>query len=184
MRIIAGKFKGRKLRSVRGSSTRPTSDRAREAIFNIIGHAVRGTRVLDLYAGTGALGIEALSRGAQSAAFIDVNRQSLSVLEANLAALGLEVPIRVIRWDLARNLNCLRDRPRAFDLVFMDPPYNHNLVTPTLTNLYASRSLEDGARIIVEHDRQEPVEPDPEQFEIVDRRRYGKTLVSFLNYVI
>lgn len=184
MRIIGGKFKGRKLQSVRGASTRPTSDRTREAIFSIIGPEVRGARVLDLYAGTGALGIEALSRGAQSAAFIDVSRQALSVLEANLAALALEVSINVIRWDLTRNLNCLRSSPRAFNLVFMDPPYNRNLVTPTLSHLHDSRSLDSGAHIIVEHSKQEPIESDVAPFEAVDRRRYGKTLVSFLNYVV
>ncbi len=184
MRIIGGKFKGRKLRSVRGTATRPTSDRTREAIFNIIGITISGARVLDLYAGTGALGIEALSRGAQSAAFIDVSRQSLSVLKANLADISLKVPISVIRWDLAHNLNCLRSMPRSFDLVFMDPPYNHNLVAPTLNHLHASRCLENGARIIVEHSQRESVDPDLAAFEVVDRRRYGKTLVSFLNYVV
>ena len=184
MRIIGGKFRGRKLRSVRGSATRPTSDRTREAIFNIIGFEVRGARVLDLYAGTGALGIEALSRGAQSAAFIDISRQSLSILKANLAALALEASTNVIRWDLTHNLNCLGSMPRAFDLVFMDPPYNHNLVISTLDHLHASRALENGACIIVEHSQQEAVESDLTPFERVDQRRYGKTLVSFLNYVI
>jgi 16S rRNA (guanine966-N2)-methyltransferase len=184
LRIIGGKFKGRKLRSVRGTATRPTSDRTREAIFNIIGDKVCGAQVLDLYAGTGALGIEALSRGAQSAAFIDISRESLSVLKANLAGIALEVPISVIRWDLTHNLNCLRSMPQAFDLVFMDPPYNHNLVTSTLNNLHASRCLENGARIIAEHSQRESVDCDLAPFEVVDRRRYGKTLVSFLNYVV
>lgn len=184
MRIIGGKFKGKKLRPVPGTATRPTSDRAREAIFNIIGFEARDARVLDLYAGTGALGIEALSRGARSAVFIDVSRQSLSVLQANLADLALEVPTSVIRWDLTHNLNCLRSMPRAFDLVFMDPPYNRNLIAPTLNHLHSSRSLENGARIVVEHSRQEPVETDLVAFEFADRRRYGKALVSFLNYVV
>ena len=184
MRIIGGKFKGRKLRSVPGTATRPTSDRTREAIFNIIGFEIRDARVLDLYAGTGALGIEALSRGAQSATFIDVSRQSLSVLQTNLADLALEVSGSVIRWDLTRNLNCLRSMPQAFDLAFMDPPYNQNLVTTTLNHLHTSQSLENGARLVVEHSRQEPIESDLAPFELVDRRRYGKTLVSFLNYVV
>lgn len=184
MRIIGGKFKGKKLRSFRGTATRPTSDRTREAMFNIIGVGVHGARVLDLYAGTGALGIEALSRGAQSAVFIDVSSQSLSVLQANMADLALEVPISVIRWNLTHNLNCLRSMPRAFDLVFMDPPYMRNLITPTLDHLHTSQCLESGARIVVEHSRQEPLEPDPAPFKIADRRRYGKTLVSFLNYMV
>ena len=184
MRIIGGKFKGRKLRPVQGTRTRPTSDRTREAIFNIIAPQVRGARVLDLFAGTGAMGLEALSRGARSAVFIDVSRQSLSVLRENLAVLSLESTIRVIRWDLTQNLSCLHSMPRAFDLVFLDPPYNKNLIIPALDHLHLSQSMEDGARIIVEHSQLEPVEPDALPFETVDQRRYGKTLVTFLNYVV
>lgn len=184
MRIIGGKYRGKKLHSVRGTSTRPTSDRTREAIFNIIAHQVRGARVLDLFAGTGALGLEALSRGAQSAVFIDNNHQSLTVLRDNLAGLSLQRPTNIIQWDLTRNLDCLHSIPQTFDLVFMDPPYNKNLITPVLGHLHISQALENGALIIVEHSRHEPVQPDPLGFEIVDHRRYGKTLVSFFNYVI
>ena len=184
LRIIGGKFKGRRLRAVRGTRTRPTSDRTREAIFNIITSEVRNTRVLDLFAGTGALGLEALSRGAQSAVFIDISRQSLSVLQENLAGLSLESPNRVIRWDLTKNLNCLLSMPQAFDLVFLDPPYNKNLIIPVLNHLRISQSLANSARIIVEHSQREPFEPDRLAFEFVDQRRYGKTLVSFLNYVV
>jgi 16S rRNA (guanine966-N2)-methyltransferase len=184
LRIIGGKFKGRKLRAVRGTKTRPTSDRTREAIFNIIAFEVHDARVLDLFAGTGALGLEALSRGALSAVFIDISRQSLSVLRENLANLSLESPNRVIRWDLTKNLNCLLSMPQAFNLVFLDPPYNKNLSIPALDHLHLSQSLENGARIIVEHSQLEPVEPDGLPFEMVSQRRYGKTLVSFFNYVV
>jgi len=184
LRIIGGKFKGRKLRSVRGPRTRPTSGRTREAIFNIIALQVQGARVLDLFAGTGAFGVEALSRGAQSAVFIDISSHSLSVLRENLAAIPLENPTRAIRWDLTRDLNCLNSMPLAFDLVFMDPPYNKNMIAPALGHLRNSQSLESGARIIVEHSLLEPVEPGLLPFEMVDRRKYGKTLVSFLNYVV
>jgi tRNA G10 N-methylase Trm11 len=103
--------------------------------------------VLDLFAGTGALGIEALSRGAQSAVFIDISRQALSVLGENLADLCLESPNRVIRWDLTQNLNCLLSMPQAFDLVFLDPPYNKNLIIPALDYLHLSQSLDNGARL-------------------------------------
>jgi 16S rRNA (guanine966-N2)-methyltransferase len=184
VRIIGGKFKGRKLRSVRGNLTRPTSDRIREAIFNIIAFQVHDVRVLDLFAGTGALGIEALSRGARSAVFIDISKASLSILRENLADLALECPTRVIRWDLASNFNCLLSMPRTFDLVFMDPPYNKMMIGPALDQLHSSQILDSGARVIVEHSHQEHFEPDPLQFEIVDRRRYGKTLVSFLRYMV
>jgi len=184
LRIIGGQFKGRKLRSVRGTRTRPTSDRTREAIFNIIGFQVRGATVLDLFAGTGALGVEALSRGARSAVFIDISSQSISILRENLAAIPLESQTRVIQWDLTRNLNCLNSIPLVFDLVFMDPPYNKNLIGPSLGHLHTSQSLGNGARIIVEHSHLEPVRLDPLPFEIVDQRKYGKTLVAFLNYVV
>jgi len=183
LRIIGGELKGRKLRSVKGTNTRPTADRTREAIFNIIAFQVRGSTVLDLFAGTGAFGIEALSRGAESAVFIDSNSQSITVLRENLAELPLESPNRVIRWDLTRNLNCLHSLSFTFNLIFMDPPYPKNLIAPALEHLDASHFLENGARIIVEHSHREPVAPDRLPFEIVDRRRYGKTLVSFLNYV-
>ncbi len=184
MRIIGGKLKGRKLRSVRGTKTRPTADRTREAIFNIIAFQVRGSTVLDLFAGTGAFGIEALSRGAESAVFIDINSQSIAVLRENIADLPLESPTRVIRWDLTRNLNCLHSWAFTFNLIFMDPPYNKKLIAPALGHLHASHALENDARIIVEHSHREPVAPAGLPFEIVDRRRYGKTLVSFLNYVV
>jgi 16S rRNA (guanine966-N2)-methyltransferase len=184
VRIIGGKFKGRKLRSVRGTLARPTSDRTREAIFNIVAFQLQDVRVLDLFAGTGALGIEALSRGAQSAVFIDISKASLSILRENLAGLSVEGITRVIRWDLAANLDCLISKPRAFDLIFMDPPYNKNLIMPALGHLHTSQTLDSDALVIVEHSRREPVEPDPLPFDIVDHRHYGKTLVSFLKYVL
>jgi len=107
-----------------------------------------------------------------------------TVLQENLAGLSLESPNRIIRWDLTKNLNRLLSTPQAFDLVFLDPPYNKNLIIPALDHLRLSQSLENGARIIVEHSQLEPVEPDRTAFEMVDQRRYGKTLVSFLNYVV
>ena len=184
VRIIGGKFKGRKLRSVRGTRTRPTSDRTREAILNIIAFQLQDGRVLDLFAGTGALGIEALSRGAQSAVFIDISKPSLSILQENLAGVSVESATRVIRWDLTANLNCLLSMPHAFDLIFMDPPYNKNLITPALGHLHTSQSMDSDALVIVEHSIREPVEPDHLPFDVVDCRQYGKTLVSFLKYVV
>jgi 16S rRNA (guanine966-N2)-methyltransferase len=184
LRIIGGQYKGRNLRSVKGTGTRPTAARTREAIFNIIAFQVHGTTVLDLFAGTGAFGIEALSRGAQSAVFIDISGQSIAVLKENLSGLPLEGQTRIIRWNVTRNLNCLQPLSSAFDLIFMDPPYCKNMITTVLGHLHTSQSLENGALIIVEHSHLEPFIPDPWPFEISDRRRYGKTLVSFLNYVV
>jgi 16S rRNA (guanine966-N2)-methyltransferase len=184
LRIIAGELKGRKLRSVRGRKTRPTANRTREAIFNILAFQIQDSRVLDLFAGTGAFGIEALSRGAESVVFVDVDYNSISVIEENVASLSLENRTKIFRWDLARNLNSLGSLRSAFNLIFMDPPYHKDFIETALFNLHSSQCMESGARIIVEHSDLEPILNVQLPFEISDQRKYGKTLVSFLNYVV
>ena len=184
LRVIAGELKGRKLRTVRGMKTRPTANRTREAIFNIMAPLIAGARVLDLFAGTGAYGIEALSRGAAAAVFVDIDIDSIAVLHANVKMLTLESKTKIIRWDLTQNLNCLQSLPKTFNLVFMDPPYHKNMIEPTLLNLCRSRSMTADARIIVEHSRREPLVTDKLPVEYADRRKYGKTLVTILEYVI
>jgi 16S rRNA (guanine966-N2)-methyltransferase len=184
LRIIAGDLKGRKLRAVHGTKTRPTANRTREAIFNILASQIPGSQVLDLFAGTGAFGIEALSRKADAAVFIDIDKDAISVLQANIKSLGLEGRTRIIRWDLIKNLNCLNSLSQSFDLVFIDPPYLKNKITPTLRNLHISQSLVCGARIIVEHSERETVLAEQLPYEIADQRKYGKTLVTFLVYVV
>ncbi|MDJ0818596.1 MAG: 16S rRNA (guanine(966)-N(2))-methyltransferase RsmD [Desulfobacterales bacterium] len=184
LRIIAGDLKGRKLRSVCGTGTRPTANRTREAIFNILASRVRGSNVLDLFAGTGAFGIEALSRKAHTAVFVDNDHEALLVLQSNLRTLSLESRSKIIRWDLLKNLNCLIAISGAFDLVFMDPPYNQNMIEPGLRNLYKSQSLDAGALVVVEHSRLEPVTISQMPYRTVDQRKYGKSLVTILNYVV
>jgi len=184
LRIIAGDLKGRKLRSVRGTKTRPTANRTREAIFNIIASQIPGSRVLDLFAGTGAFGIEALSRKAAAAVFIDIESDSIAALRANVKSLGLGQRTNIIRWDLIKNLNCLNSLNEPFDLVFMDPPYRTNMIEPTLQNLHLSQCLAGNTRVIVEHSLREPILTGPQPFEIADQRRYGKTLVTFLDYMV
>lgn len=184
LRIIAGEFKSRKLRSVCGTQTRPTANRIREAIFNILALHIRNSCVLDLFAGTGAFGIEALSRGADKAVFVDIDSDSISVLQANIKSLGLESRTKVIRWDVTKNLNCLLSLGAPFNLVFMDPPYNKKMIMPTLTNLHLSQSMVNGSRLVVEHSSRDPLITDQLPFEIKDQRPYGKTLVSFLLYEI
>ena len=184
LRIIAGKLKGRKLQSVQGTKTRPTADRIREAIFNILAFQIQGSTVLDLFAGPGAYGFEALSRGAESVVFVDNAGESISVLKENAASLFPESRTQIIRWDLTRNLNCLRSLQPAFNLIFMDPPYNRNMIEPTLHHLHLSQSIENGARVVVEHSRLETFLSTQLPYELLDQRRYGKTLVSFLKYML
>jgi 16S rRNA (guanine966-N2)-methyltransferase len=184
LRIISGRLKGKKLYSVQGSTIRPTSDQLREAIFNILSYRVLEAIVLDLFAGTGALGIEALSRGAESAVFVDNNQSALSVIKRNIKSCSFDKNANIIRWDIKKNLNCLKSASMAFDLVFLDPPYNKSMIKPALFNLEHTRSLEKGACIVVEHSSLEPIPNDILMFEIADQRRYGQTLVSFLNYLV
>jgi len=176
VRVIGGTHRGRPIASVSGRGTRPTGDRVREAVFNILGGRLDGERVLDLYAGTGALGIEALSRGAGSAGFIDRDRAAVATVTGNLETLGLADRAAVVRRDLTRRPWHLPAGP--FDLVFMDPPYRLGLIPPTLAGLRAEDLLAPGARVVAEHGTDDPT-PTAAGFTAADRRRYGKTLVTF-----
>ncbi|MBL7179494.1 MAG: 16S rRNA (guanine(966)-N(2))-methyltransferase RsmD [Pseudomonadota bacterium] len=184
LRIIGGSLRGKKLHAVRGIMVRPTADRLRESLFNIISARVQEAVVLDLFAGTGALGIEAISRGAESAVFIDNHQQALSAITLNIKSCAFGERTKIIKWDISKSLNCIKSSIPAFNLVFMDPPYGQNIIKPALFNLYRSNSLERGAYIVIEHTASEPIPADLGQFEIDDQRKYGKTLVSFLNYVV
>lgn len=184
LRIIGGDLKGRKLYSVRDMSIRPTADKLRESIFNILSQRVLSSVVLDLFAGTGALGIEALSRGAESVVFVDNRKAALSVLKRNIDLCMLDQRANIVKWNIRQNLNCIRLKKQNFDLVFLDPPYEKNLIKSTLFNLDKSHSLKNEACIVVEHSLFEPIPKDLFVFDIFDQRKYGKTLVSFLNYVI
>lgn len=184
LRIISGSLRGKKLHTLPGKKIRPTADRLRESIFNILASRIHKATVLDLFAGTGALGLEAISRGAERAVFIDNDRQALSVIARNIEACNFSNRAQIIRWDIKRNLNCLQAFNPPFDLVFIDPPYNQKTIHPALHNLFKSACLRSEACVVLEHSVDEPLENDLEAFEIVDQRKYGKTLVSFLNYVV
>ena len=184
MRIISGDLKGKRIHSIKGTKTRPTSDRLRESIFNIIAFNVQPARTLDLFAGTGAFAIEALSRGAEFAVLIDISKSAVSAIKKNIKSCRLENRTKVIKWDINKNLNCVEHSYPLFDLVFIDPPYDKNFLKPTLLNLHLSCCLKNGSLIIVEHSLLEPIPKIPVVFEITDQRKYGKTLVSFLKYVI
>jgi 16S rRNA (guanine966-N2)-methyltransferase len=167
VRVIAGELRGRRLHAPRGSAVRPTSDRVREAIFSTLGN-LEGTRVLDLFCGTGALGIEAVSRGAERAVLVDART---STARRNVDSLGLAVRIEVIRSDALRFLK--RERSR-FDLVFCDPPYDlAERLEAELGPLVGPR-LAEGGRLITESAARRPLELD---LPLVTERRYGDTLI-------
>ena len=172
MRVIAGAYKGRRLQAPRGTATRPTSDRVREALFSILGSRVDGADVLDLYAGAGTLGIEALSRGAASATFVDNAHAALDALRRNLE--GIE-GAETVKRDALVYLREARANARQYDLVFLDPPYR---LAETLGRELAETLpavLGPGGMVVSESDRRAPLDlPD-----LFDERRYGDTLIRF-----
>ena len=184
IRIIGGELKGRKLATVPGQHTRPTADRVRESIFNILGDRVLNALVLDLFAGTGAMGIEALSRGAESVLFADADKRALTALEKNVNACSLQRRAKIVKWNILKNLKITTASRHTFNLVFIDPPYNKNLIQPTLSNLDQSQCMANGACVTIEHSTQEAIPENEKRFKISDQRRYGKTLVSFLLYML
>lgn len=179
MRIIAGAFGSRSLQAPKGTDTRPTLDGTRESVFNVLGARVAGARVLDLFAGSGALGLEALSRGAVRAAFCDISPAACRAVRANVSALQVEDRCRVLCMPWQRALARLRDAGQAFDLAFLDPPYALDL-TPVLEGLVAERVLAPGATVLLERDRRrEPRVPAP--LMLRQTRAYGDTRVDFLD---
>ncbi len=180
MRVIAGQWRARRLLGPpRGAETRPTSDRVREAVFNLLGPRVEGARVLDLFAGTGALGIEALSRGARHATFVESDRGLCQTIETNLE--NLEAPhelFTLLKRDVRRSSKLFTGQ---YDLVFIDPPYGHLLEREVLATLCTSDVLANGAIVVVEHAAREEVTLPPAAAKVLtgaDTRNYGDTSVT------
>ncbi len=173
MRIVAGRFGGRGLIAPRGRATRPTSDRVREALFSILGAAaVEDARVLDLFAGSGALGIEALSRGASEATLVDSSAAAVAAIRRNLQGLGAEAEVR--RQDALAYVKAASRDARQYDLVFLDPPYRHASVLGAELSAALGPVLAPDARVVAESDRRAPLALDLMQ---LDERRYGDTLI-------
>ncbi len=184
MRIVGGILKGRALKAPKGKDVRPTSDRARESIFNILvsGKAacdLDGAQVLDVFAGTGALGLEALSRGASDVMFIDHAGPSLAVIKDNAAALGVIKQCRTLKLDAAKLGPPPRLLERPADVVFLDPPYNQGLEKQALLGLARHGWIKPGAIVVVETDQSVPFEAPPGYVKL-DERTYGAALVTFL----
>ena len=179
MRVIAGEAKGRRLVAPKGYDIRPTADRVKESIYNILGTAPQGALVLDLFAGSGNLGIEALSRGASKAYFIDSKRQAIELIRKNLEVTGLAERAEIIQSEAERIIPRLSEMGAAFDLIFLDPPYRISVsqVGAVIEKL-ASCCMNDGAMLVYEHDSKvNPLEIVGLAF--ISTRSYGDTAVSF-----
>ncbi len=174
MRVIAGRFGGRRLAAPPGRGTRPTSDRVREALFSILG-PLDGAVVLDLYAGSGALGLEALSRGAARAVFVERDARAVSALRGNIEALGLGGDAaQVRRADVLAALKDAHTRHENYSLVLADPPYRHAAGLGESLSAALAPVLAPGARIVTESDRRHPIVLTQ---HLTDERRYGDTLI-------
>ncbi|MET0406512.1 MAG: 16S rRNA (guanine(966)-N(2))-methyltransferase RsmD [Cystobacter sp.] len=180
MRIVAGSAKGRALAGPKATSKhiRPTADRVRETLFNVLGQWLEGQKVLDLYAGTGALGLESVSRGASGVVLVDSDREAQSLCRANTDSLGFGDRVEVLALPVARALETLGRRGDRFQLIFADPPYAARVVETVLEGLSAHQLLAEGGTVVVEHDKREPAPEAHAGFTQVDQRRFGDTLVS------
>jgi 16S rRNA (guanine(966)-N(2))-methyltransferase RsmD len=180
MRIISGTSKGRKLATPGNRSLRPTSDRVKESIFNILRGQIEGRVVLDLFAGTGNLGIEALSRGAKKVIFVEKARQALRLIQRNLSQFGLEERSEVLPIDANRAIGILKRRGKTFDLIFMDPPYEKGLIERSLAKLISHPIYHRESILVIEHHRRELVPPGIHGWDLIRQRQMGETVISFL----
>lgn len=176
MRIIAGKWRGRPLRAPGGCAVRPTSDKVREAIFDLLRDEISGTAALDLFAGSGALGLEALSRGAASAVFVEADPAAFAVLKRNLDTLGAE-NARTFLMDYRQALRRLRAGSMRFGMAFLDPPYGKGLAAEAAARLSKAQMLENGGIAVVEEAFRAPESAFPAGWTMEADRRYGDTRV-------
>jgi len=179
MRVIGGAAKGRRLLAPKGQTVRPTAARVKESLFNILPRDFSGMKVLDLFAGTGNLSIEALSRGAEHAVLVDSSARSAAAIKGNLRRLGLAAPTEVWVAPVAHSLKSLARRRESFDFIFLDPPYEQGWAGRALEGIDQCNLLRDSGTVVVEHSMREALKPRYGHLQLHDQRRYGDTLLSF-----
>ena len=179
MRIIAGAYKGRRLATPRGDTTRPTADQVRIALLDALMPWLPEARVLDLFAGAGGVGLEALSRGAAHATFVERDARAVQALRANVTSLGVERAARVIRDDVRRALQSLRREAERFDVVFLDPPYEGDDVAGTLDALGGAELLGGGAVVVAQHLTKRAPAASVGTLSAFRTRRFGETTLTF-----
>ena len=181
MRIVAGERRGARLEAVPGLNTRPTADRVKEGLFNVIQMEIDSdTRVLDVFAGTGALGLEALSRGAREAVFIEKEAQALAVLQRNIAKCRYDDRVRVCKGDVLGVLPQLAGQ--TFDLILLDPPYRKNLYEPVLFSVLKYHLLSEYGILVSEHSKSVPFSWNNEGLILYKTRSYGETILNFFRH--
>ena len=173
MRVITGTARGRKLLAPEGMETRPTTDLVKEAVFSVIHFIVPCASVLDLFAGSGQMGIEALSRGANKAVFVDSSRKALDIIKQNVQNTGFAKQSKVLAGD---GESFLQNAVEKYDIIFLDPPYNQGYPEKLLPLL--ARPLSENGLVLYEHDKKEELPDETEELILKKRYRYGRTMVS------
>ena len=183
MRIVAGKNKGNILKSPKDLSVRPTSEKVREALFDILGISVEETCFLDLFAGTGAVGIEALSRGAKKVIFIEKEQKCIKIIKDNLKKTENTQNALVYKVDFLSGLKLLARKNILLDFIFLDPPYNRGLVNISLLEISKLPILRHDGLVIAQHYKKEKVMEKLNNLRLHNQRRYGECYLSFYDYV-
>ena len=180
MRIISGEFKSRKIKFPKTRLTRPMTDRSKETVFNILGGLVIGKHVLDLYAGSGSLGLEALSRGALDAVFVDKSPTAIRTIEQNILELRLARKAECLQADVATVIEKMKKKNAFFSLVFIDPPFNQGWVKKTLIKLDQSGIVLPFGQVVVGHTRQEELPDSLQTLKLARTKKIGQSCLSFL----
>ncbi len=189
MRIISGTAKGRKILSPKNEgritqkgelrATRPTLDRVKVSMFNIISHKIYGARVLDMFSGTGSLGLECASRGAREVVFLEKFRETYDILVENIEILGFKEISSAYHRDSYEFIKSLGSKGEKFDIIFVDPPYLNNMVEESVLLIGENDLLTENGVIVSKYDHDEPIYRPTEKYELVDERKYGKTILGF-----
>lgn len=182
MRVIGGTAKGRRLLAPKGRAVRPTAARVKESLFNILPRDFSGLKVLDLYAGTGNVSIEALSRGAEQAILVDSSARSAATIKENLRRFGFAERAEVWLAPVARALRSLAKRGTTFDMIFLDPPYDQGLAESSLEIIAKVELLNDSGTIVAEHSAREVMKSHYDKLALYDQRQYGDTFLSFFRH--
>jgi 16S rRNA (guanine966-N2)-methyltransferase len=180
MRIITGSAKGLKLKTPRGQAIRPTGDRVKEAVFNILAAYIQDATVADIFAGTGNLGLEALSRGAERAVFVDNSNTSMNLLKENAVRAKLSERAEYLRTDAVSAINRFTQDKRLFQLIFCDPPYNRGHVNVILQRIDGADILDPDGVVVIEHSKHEPITAQLLRLTLKRSEHFGETTVSFL----
>lgn len=183
MRVISGEFKGRSLQAVPGNKTRPTTDKVKESLFSMIGPYFDGGVCLDLYAGTGGLGIEAISRGIEKGIFIDIDHKAIDTIKSNVQLLKIESKVEVYKTDAEKAISALAKRGISFDIVFIDPPYAKEKNEIIITKLINSSLLNDDAIIVVEHDQSHALSIQLDTLQKWKENLFGDISLTIYRYI-